>query len=79
MCATKIAAHIDDYEILIYWSNEDQVFLAEAPELPGCMAHGGSYEEALKNLQDAMTFWLDVAHEEGDAIPALKGRRLLYA
>lgn len=70
---------MNHYEIIIYWSNEDQAFLAEAPELPGCMAHGVSYEEALKNLQDAMTFWLDVAHEEGDAIPAPKGRRLLYA
>ena len=42
------------YEIIIYWSNEDQAFLAEAPELPGCMAHGNSYEEALGNLQDAI-------------------------
>ena len=70
---------MNHYEIIIYWNDEDQAFLAEAPELPGCMAHGGSYEEALKNLQDAMTFWLDVPREEGDAIPVPKGRWLMYA
>ncbi len=67
------------YEIIIYWSNEDQAFLAEVPELPGCMAHGNSYEEALRNARDAMVFWLDVAHEQGEPIPAPKGHRLMYA
>lgn len=67
------------YEIFLYWSPEDQAFLAEAPELPGCMAHGNSYEEALRNVQDAMAFWLDVAHEQGEPIPVPKGRRLMYA
>lgn len=67
------------YEIIIYWSNEDQAFIAEAPELPGCMAHGGSYQEALGNLQDAIAFWIDVACEEGELIPAPKGRRLMSA
>ncbi len=52
---------MNHYEIIIYWSNEDQVFLAEAPELPGCIAHGNSYEEALRSVRDAMAFWLDVA------------------
>lgn len=67
------------YEIIIYWSDEDQAFLAEAPELPGCMAHGNSYEEALRNVRDAMAFWLDVAREQGESIPVPKGRRLMYA
>ncbi len=67
------------YEIIIYWSDEDQAFLAEAPELPGCMAHGNSYEEALCNVRDAMAFWLDVAREQGEPIPVPKGRRLMYA
>jgi predicted RNase H-like HicB family nuclease len=70
---------MNHYEIIIYWSNEDQAFLAEAPELPGCMAHGNSYEEALRNARDAMAFWLDVAREQGESIPAPKGRRLMYA
>ncbi len=70
---------MNHYEIIIYWSNEDQAFLAEAPELPGCMAHGSSYEEALRNVRDAMAFWLDVAREQGESIPAPKGRRLIYA
>ncbi|HHW78298.1 MAG TPA: type II toxin-antitoxin system HicB family antitoxin [Xanthomonadaceae bacterium] len=70
---------MNHYEIIIYWSNEDQAFLAEAPELPGCMAHGSTYEEALRNVRDAMAFWLDVAREQGESIPAPKGRRLIYA
>lgn len=70
---------MNHYEIIIYWSDEDQAFLAETPELPGCMAHGNSYEEALRNVQDAMAFWLDVAREQGESIPAPKGRRLMYA
>ncbi|MDG4554101.1 MAG: type II toxin-antitoxin system HicB family antitoxin [Candidatus Competibacter sp.] len=70
---------MNHYEIIIYWSNEDQAFLAEIPELPGCMAHGNSYEDALRNVRDAMAFWLDVAREQGDSIPTPKGRRLMYA
>lgn len=70
---------MNHYEIIIYWSDEDQAFLAEAPELPGCMAHGDSYEEALHNVRDVMTFWLDVAREQNDPIPTPKGRRLMYA
>lgn len=70
---------MNHYEIIIYWSDEDQAFLAEAPELPGCMVHGDSYEEALHNVRDVMTFWLDVAREQNDPIPTPKGRRLMYA
>ena len=70
---------MNHYEIIIYWSDADQAFLAEAPELPGCMAHGDSYEEALRNVRDAMALWLDVAREQGESIPIPKGRRLMYA
>lgn len=70
---------MNHYEIIIYWSDADQAFLAEAPELPGCMAHGDSYEEALRNVRDAMALWLDVAREQGESIPMPKGRRLMYA
>ena len=47
------------YEIILYWSNEDRMFVAEAPELPGCMAHGDDQETALRNIKDAMQFWID--------------------
>jgi len=67
------------YEIILYWSDEDAVFIAEVPELPGCMAHGGSQEEALANAQDAMALWLDTASQHGDPIPVPKRQRLLYA
>ncbi len=67
------------YEIIIYWSNDDQVFIAEIPELPGCMAHGKSPNEALENCKVAMDLWLDTAKEFGRSIPEPKGRRLQYA
>ncbi len=70
---------MDKYEIIIYWSNEDQIFIAEVPELPGCMAHGDTQEDALKNIQEAMQLWIDTAKEFGDPIPEPKGRRLLLA
>jgi len=57
------------YQITIYWSDEDQVFVANVPELPGCMAHGDSQELALENVKEAMQLWLDTAKEFGDPIP----------
>lgn len=66
------------YEIIIYWSDEDKVFVAEVPELPGCMAHGDTEELALKNVKAAMLLWIDTAREFGDPVPQ-KGRRLMYA
>ncbi len=67
------------YEIIIYWSNEDDAFIAEVPELSGCMAHGSSPEKALKNAQEAIRLWIDTAKEFGDSIPEPKGSRLIYA
>ncbi|MCY4157502.1 MAG: type II toxin-antitoxin system HicB family antitoxin [Gammaproteobacteria bacterium] len=67
------------YEIILCWSNEDQAFIAEVPQLPGCMAHGGSQEAALKNINDAMQLWIDTAREFGDPIPEPKGERLMFA
>ncbi len=66
-------------EIILYWSSEDKVFIAEAPELPGCMAHGDTREAALKNVQDAIEPWIDTANEFGDSIPPPNGRRLMLA
>ena len=67
------------YEAIIFWSEEDQAYLAEVPELPGCMAHGDSYESALANAKQAIQLWIDTASEFGDPIPEPKGRRLMYA
>jgi predicted RNase H-like HicB family nuclease len=70
---------MDRYEIIIYWSEEDNAYIAEVPELPGCMAHGKNYEEAVKNVKDAVYIWIKTAEEFNDAIPQPKGRRLVYA
>jgi len=67
------------YEIIIFWSDEDGAFLADVPELPGCMAHGSSHGEALGNAQEAISLWLETARELGRSIPQPKGRRLVYA
>ena len=67
------------YEIIIYWSNEDQVYVAEVPELPGCMAHGDTHESALANASEAIQLWIDTAHEFGDPVPEPKGQRLMLA
>ncbi len=67
------------YEIIIYWSNEDQVFVAEVPELPGCMAHGGTQEAALAQANEAIQLWIDTAKEFGDPVPEPKGERLMLA
>lgn len=67
------------YEIILYWSNEDKVFVAEVPELPGCMAHGKTQEIALKNVNEAIELYIDTAKEFGDPIPEPKGRRLMLA
>ena len=67
------------YEIIIFWSNEDQAFVADVPELPGCMAHGATYEDALANAQDAMALWINTARELQRVVPEPKGRRLQFA
>jgi predicted RNase H-like HicB family nuclease len=67
------------YEIIIYWSNEDQVYVAEVPELPGCTAHGDTHESALANANDAIQLWIDTAREFGDPVPEPKGQRLMLA
>ena len=67
------------YEIIIFWSAEDEVFVAEVPELPGCTAHGTTQERALANAKEAVELWLDTAREFGDLVPDPKGRRLVFA
>ena len=67
------------YEVIIYWSREDDAFIAEVPELPGCAAHGDSQQTALASAQEAIEFWLDTAKEFGDIVPEPRGRRLILA
>ena len=67
------------YEIILYWSDDDNAFVAEVPELPGCTAHGDTQESALKNINDAIQLWIDTARELGKPIPAPRGRRLMLA
>jgi predicted RNase H-like HicB family nuclease len=66
------------YEVILYWSDEDQAYIAEVPELAGCMADGPSYGEALANVEVIIQEWLETATELGRPIPEPKGR-LLFA
>lgn len=66
------------YEIIVYWEKVDEMFVAEVPELPGCMAHGETKASALQNAEGAIDLWLETAKEDGVAIPEPRGR-LLYA
>ncbi len=70
---------MDRYEIIIFWSDEDQSFVADVPELSGCMAHGDSYESALANAREAITHWIATAKEFGDPVPEPCGHRLAFA
>lgn len=66
------------YELIIYWSEEDGAFIAEVPELPGCMADGSSYKEALDNIEVVAKEWIETARALGRKIPQPKGK-LVYA
>jgi len=66
------------YEVIIYWSAEDDAFIAEVPELPGCAADGPTYEAALANVRIIINEWIETAQELGRSIPEPRGR-LLYA
>lgn len=67
------------YQIILYWSDEDQAYIAEVPELPGCAADGATYQEAIEAVEDVIEGWIETAHEMGRRIPEPKGRRLKYA
>ncbi len=66
------------YELIIYWSESDQAFIVEVPELPGCIADGQTYVEAVNNAEVVIKEWIETAQELGRDIPTPKGR-LLYA
>jgi predicted RNase H-like HicB family nuclease len=69
---------MNKYEIIIYWSESDKLFLAEVPELPGCMADGHSYQEAVSNAEIIINEWIETAKDLGRDIPKPKGK-LMYA
>ena len=66
------------YELIIYWSEDDGSFIVEVPELPGCMADGETYEQAVANVQQVIDEWIETAKEMGRSVPEPKGR-LMYA
>ncbi len=66
------------YEIIIYWSPEDNAFVAEVPELPGCMADGASYQQALANAEQVIEEWVETARDLGRPVPQPRGR-LMFA
>ena len=73
-----LSVKMNRYEVIIYWSKEDEAFIAEAPELPGCAADGATYQEALSNVEVIIKEWIETAKELGRPIPEPKGR-LMFA
>jgi predicted RNase H-like HicB family nuclease len=69
---------MNNYEIIVYWSTEDNAYIAEVPELAGCMADGQSYIEAVKNAEIAIAEWIETAQLMGRSIPSARGK-LVYA
>jgi len=67
------------YEIILYWSDEDQAYIAELPELAGCSADGSSYQQAITNVEDVIDGWVETAKEMGRPVPEPKGGRLIGA
>jgi predicted RNase H-like HicB family nuclease len=65
------------YEMIIWWSVEDDAYVVDVPELPGCMAHGANRQTAIKNAEDAIKFWIKTAKDDGKEIPQPRGRLLV--
>ena len=63
------------YELAVYWSAEDAVFVVDVPDLPGCMAHGSTPADAVRNAENAISLWIDTAREDGARIPDPSARR----
>jgi predicted RNase H-like HicB family nuclease len=67
------------YEIILYWDKTDNIYIAEVPELPGCMAHGETEETALSNVKEAILLWIETAIANDEPVPVPKGEKLLFA
>ena len=74
----SVELKMSKYEVILYWSQEDGAYIAEVPELPGCMADGATYKEAVGNVEVVIQDWIKTAKELGRAIPEPKGR-LMFA
>ena len=68
---------LTSYEMIIWWSMEDDAYVVDVPELPGCMAHGATRQTAIKNAEDAIKFWIKSAKDDGLAIPLPRGRLMV--
>ena len=68
---------LNSYEMIIWWSTEDDAYVVDVPELPGCMAHGATRQAAIKNAEDAIRFWIKSAKDDGLAIPLPRGRLMV--
>ena len=66
------------YEVILYWDRDDGIFVAEVPELPGCIAHGSTKSKAIQSAENAISLWLKTADEDGISIPEPRGK-LIYA
>lgn len=66
------------YDLILYWSDGDEVFIAEVPELPGCSAHGKTQEAALKNVRQAANFWTETVRAQGREVPERGSRKVAY-
>ena len=67
-----------NYEVILYWSDIDNAFIAEVPELPGCISDGKTRLEAIQNVEVIISEWIEIAKEDGEEIPVPKGK-LVYA
>ena len=67
-----------NYELILWWSAEDEVYVVDVPELPGCMAHGATRQAAIKNAEDAINLWIKTTKDDGLEIPEPRGR-LVFA
>jgi predicted RNase H-like HicB family nuclease len=65
------------FEMIIWWSTEDNAYVVDVPELPGCMAHGSNRQSAIKNAEDAIKFWIKTAKDDGKDIPLPRGRLMV--
>lgn len=79
MRITLARSEMPKYEVIIYWNQEDEAFIAEVPELSGCAADGRTYREALANVEIVIQEWIATAKELGRTVPLPKGRRLVFA
>ena len=73
-----VKTSLPKYEVILYWSADDNAFIAEVPELPGCAADGQTYQEALSNVEAVIEEWIETAKELGRPVPEPKGR-LVFA